>query len=221
MTIAVAQHDDDTRRTGRANAADPHRRCIVTGEVRPKVELIRFVAGPDGTVVPDLDERLPGRGMWLSPRPDVLKAACARNAFAKVAKAPLKVPEDLGEQVERLLVRRCVESLGLARRAGAAAGGFEKVASWLADGRAAVLLQAADAAEDGRRKLRAAAHARDPEVPVIEILDAHELSQAFGERAFAHVAVRAGGLAERIVRDAARLNAFRLGAERADRRGDK
>ena len=220
MNVAVAQDDGDTRPPVRAAAKDAWRRCIATGEVRPKSDLIRFVAAPDGTVVPDLAERLPGRGMWLSPRPDVIKAACARNAFAKAAKAPLSVPEDLGEQVERLLIRRCIESLGLARRAGAAVGGFEKVASWVADGRAGLLLQAADAAEDGRRKLRAVARARDPEVPVIEVFSAQELNQAFGERTFAHVAVQSGRLADRICKEAARLGAWRRDAGLAGQRGD-
>lgn len=220
MDGAVAIDDSGTRRARWVDGADACRRCIVTGEVRAKSALIRFVAAPDGTVVPDLAERLPGRGMWLSPRPDVIKAACARNAFAKAAKAPLSVPEDLGEQIERLLIRCCIDSLGLARRAGAAVGGFEKAASWIAEGRAGLLLQAADAADDGRRKLRAAARAQDPEVPVIEVFIAQELSRAFGDRAFVHVAVQSGRLADRIRAEADRLGALRPAAGQSGDRGD-
>jgi len=41
------------------------RTCIVSGQVLPRDRLIRFVAGPGGQAVPDLGERLPGRGVWV------------------------------------------------------------------------------------------------------------------------------------------------------------
>ena len=191
----------------------PLRRCLVTGEVRPKAELIRFVAGPDGRVVPDLAEKLPGRGMWLSPRRDVLHTACARNVFAKAAKMPLRPEPGLADEVERILARRCVDLLGLARRAGAAVGGFEKVAGRIASGAAGVLLQACDAADDGRRKLRAMALAKDAAFPIVECFDAGELGQAFGGRLLVHVALDRGPLARRLCAEAARLAGLRRPTE--------
>ncbi len=191
------------------SGAKSHRRCIVTGEIRPKKELIRFVAGPEGSVVPDLAGKLPGRGLWLSARRDVIHTACARNAFARAAKAPIRPAPALADQVERLLVQRCTELLGLARRAGMAVGGFEKVAGRISAGAAGVLLQARDAAEDGRRKLRTMARARVPVVPVVECLDAGELGQAFGDRPFVHVALGRGALARRFCDEAARLGGLR------------
>ena len=116
------------------------RRCIASGALRPKAELIRFVAGPDGTVVPDLAERLPGRGLWLSPQREEFDRACKRNLFAKAAKAGLRVPGDLAERVEGLLTRRCLETIGLAKRSGQAVSGYEKVAASLASGGVAVRL---------------------------------------------------------------------------------
>jgi uncharacterized protein len=185
------------------------RRCIVTGEIRPKKELIRFVAGPEGNVVPDLAGKLPGRGLWLLARRDVIHTAGARNAFARAAKVPLRPAPDLADQVERLLVLRCTELLGLARRAGMAVGGFEKVASRITGGAAGVLLQARDAAEDGRRKLRTMACARVPFVPVVECLDAKDLGRVFGDRPFVHVALDRGTLARRFCDEAARLDGLR------------
>ena len=221
---SAAAHEDSTGATACApdrlarvpKPSDPGesgtaamRRCIVSGEVRPKAALIRFVAGPDGSVVPDLAENLPGRGLWLSPRRDMIHTACARNAFAKAAKAPLRPAPDLADQVERLLVRRCIEMLGLARRAGQAVGGFDKVAGRIGSGAVGVLLQARDAAEDGRRRLRTLARARNPGLPVVECLDARELGQAFGERPYVHVALDRGALARRICHETARLAGLR------------
>lgn len=185
------------------------RRCIASGELRPKAELIRFVADPGGTVVPDLAGRLPGRGLWLSPRREDLERACARNLFARAAKAPLRVPEDLPARVEALLSRRCLDLIGLATRAGQAVSGYQRVASLLASGGVAVLLAAVDTAEDGRRKLRAAARTQDSPPRVVEVFTAEELGRALGQAARAHVAIAPGGFAERFAMEAARLSGLR------------
>lgn len=199
----------DTGPPGADTGAKSHRRCIVTGEIRPKNELIRFAAGPGGSVVPDLAGKLPGRGLWLLARRDVIHTACARNAFARAARAPLRPASDLAERVESLLVLRCMELLGLARRAGMAAGGFEKVAARISSGVAGVLIQARGAAEDGRRKLRTMACARVPPVPVVECLEAGDLERVFGDRPFIHVVLNRGTLARRFCDEAARLEGLR------------
>ena len=207
--VAVMAREAEAQSGARHEAAGPLRRCLVTRAVRPKAELIRFVAGPDGAVVPDLAEVLPGRGLWLSACRDVLHSACARNVFAKAAKMPLHPAPDLADEVERLLVRRCIELIGLARRAGAAVGGFDKVSGRIVSGSPGVLLQARDAAADGRRKLRAMARTRHAGVPVVEILDAGELGQAFGARSFVHVALDEGSLARRVIVETSRLAGLR------------
>ena len=99
-------------------AASPQRRCIASGEVRDRARLLRFVIGPDGTVVPDIDERLPGRGLWLTPRRDIVATAAAKGLFAKAARRRVVLPSDLAGEVEQLLRARCLALLGLARRAG-------------------------------------------------------------------------------------------------------
>ena len=85
------------------------------------------MVAPDGALVPDIAGRLPGRGLWLTHALDIVAAATAKRSFARAARAPVAVPEDLAGLVERLLASRCRDVLGLARRAGVAVGGFEKV----------------------------------------------------------------------------------------------
>jgi len=210
MAASIQMVDPDTSpgtRDGGGTASI--RRCIASGEARPKAEMIRFVAGPDGTVVPDLAGRLPGRGLWLAPRREHLERACTRNLFARAAKAPLRVPEDLQARVEMLLSRRCLELVGLAKRAGQAGSGYGRVASLLASGGVAVLLAAVDTAEDGRRKLRAVARAQVSAPQVVEVFTAEELGRALGKAARAHVAIAPGGFAERLAMEAARLSSVR------------
>lgn len=206
MSVAVMAASKPGAARSRRREPAALRRCLASGEVRPKRELLRFVVAPDGAVVPDVAERLPGRGLWLSPRRDMIDLACTRNLFARAAKAPVRVPTDLAAQVERLLRRHCLDLLGLARRGGAVARGYDASAVWLGDGAAGLLLQAADAAEGGRRKLRALARAHA--VPVVEIFRAEELGQALGRDALVHVALAKGGMTVRLNEELARLGAL-------------
>lgn len=224
MAASIQMLDPDTRSVAREpGAREPGvstsvRRCIASGELRPKAELIRFVADPGGTVVPDLAGQLPGRGLWLLPRRVHLERACGRNLFARAAKAPLRVPEDLPARVEELLSRRCLELIGLAKRAGQAVSGYEQTAALLASGGVAVLLAAVDTAEGGRRKLRAVARSQDPAPQVVEVFTAEELGRALGQAARAHVAIAPGGIASRLAVEAARLSGLR-GEQRSENAG--
>lgn len=193
--------DEDTH-------AGPLRRCVVTRRVLPKDRLIRFVVDGGGEVVPDLEGRLPGRGLWLQARRDIVETACAKGGFARAARVQVKVPDALAERIEMLLRRRCLDLLGLARRAGQAAAGFEQVRAWLREGRAAVLIAASDGAEDGRSKL--AALGRD--LPRVELFTAAELGAALGRERAVHVTLARGSLARRFVAEAQRLAGFSPGS---------
>ncbi|MGH6959656.1 MAG: RNA-binding protein, partial [Dongiaceae bacterium] len=200
----TAQHEapaarDDTASTGSV------RRCIVSRAVLPKEALVRFVVGPQREIVPDVDGRLPGRGLWVSADRASLARAVARNAFIKAASAPVRVPDDLVARVERLLAARCLDLIGLACGAGSAVAGFEKVRDWLSAGRAGLLLAAADGAADGRQKLRALAR----DIPVVELFSIAELAGALGRDTVVHAAVARGGFAKRILVEAGRLAGFR------------
>lgn len=179
----------------------PHRRCIVTGIVGPTETMIRFVVGPDQQIVPDIEGRLPGRGMWLSARRDVVNSAVAKSVFSKAARQKLTVPPDLADRLEFLLRRRCLDLLGLARRAGQVISGFEKVRAELKSCRGAVLLAAMDGALDGTQKMRALA----PQLPVVSVLSAAELGAAFGRDHTVHGLVMPGNLAKRLLIEAERL----------------
>ena len=193
------------RAQGPKRAAAPQRRCLVTRTAGPRDHLIRFVLDPDHRVVPDLDERLPGRGMWLSADRDVVNRAVAGKLFARAARAPATAEADLAETVERLLVRRALESVSLARRAGQLVAGFEQVRAWLRESQAAVLIAAADGAADGRHKLRRLA----PDLPLITAFSRRELGACLGRDEVVHAAVAPGRLGQRLLRDVERLAGFR------------
>lgn len=195
----------------RTAESESERRCIVTGESAPKAGLIRFVIGPDGTLVPDLAERLPGRGLWMTARRDIVARAAPRQVSraARTAVAAVFDPTELADLVERLLQRRSIELIGLARRAGQAVAGFEKVKAWCREGRVAVLLAAADGGADGRAKIRVLA----ADAVLVDVLTAEELGQAFARPHAVHGALAPGGLADEVAREAARLGGFRTKCE--------
>lgn len=175
--------------------SSPQRRCIVTREALDKAELIRFVLDPDGNVVPDLKGNLPGRGLWVKAEAQTIAEAVKRNAFAKAAKTPAKAAKDLADQVAFLLKRQICDLIGLAKRGGMLVSGFEKVERRLRAGNVAILIEASDAADDGRAKLaRLAGNGVEIWTPLTGV----ELAQALGRETAVHVAVTPGGFATKL-----------------------
>jgi hypothetical protein len=192
----------------------PERRCIVTGDSQPRTGLIRFVVGPDAQVVPDLLGRLPGRGIYVAADRAAIAKAASKGLFSRAARQVVKAPEGLAEQVEILLVRRVIELLSLARKAGHAVTGYEKVKEWLVKGQAIALIQASDGSERGKSKLRPPERKNG----FIGCLTSQEMGLAFGREHAIHAALAAGGLGQRVVEEAARLAGFReqAGGKTAD-----
>jgi hypothetical protein len=195
-----------TRGGREADRDGPERRCIATGERQPRAGLIRFVIGPDGQVVPDVLGRLPGRGIHVAASRTALGTAVAKGLFARAARRPVTVPPGLADAVEAQLARRLVELIALARKAGVAVAGYEKVKDWLARDRAAVLVQALDGSERGRQSLHPPA---GPD-SLIGCLTAGELGLSFGRERVIHAALASGGLTFRAVEEAAKLAGLRL-----------
>lgn len=184
------------------------RRDIVSGQVTEEGALVRFVAGPEGLVVPDLAAKLPGRGMWVAADRGSVEAAAKKGLFARSAKTKLTAAPDLADQVEALLRRRLLEGLGLAKRAGELISGYEKVAAALNAGKAAWLVEAADGAADGRRKILNVARKSPSPPQVLGLFKAEELGLALGAENVIHTAFLAGRGADHWTRDVRRLAGF-------------
>ena len=189
------------------------RRCLVTGVTRPADELVRFVVSPEGRVVPDVAGRLPGRGMWVQSDRAILERACKRNLFRRAARAEVSVPADLAALVETQVLQRCLDLIGLARRANEAVFGFEKAREWLQVGRAVLLIAASDGDPRARARLRALA----AELSVIDALTADEIGRATGRERSVHGVVARGRLAGAIRGEGERLGRLRTATEAADR----
>ena len=185
--------------------SDPERKCIALGSSHPKEELIRFVLCPVGVVTPDLSEKLPGRGIWVSAKSSALLEAINKNLFSRGAKKQAKIPDNLFALVESLLVKKVIETISLARRSGQVVNGFEVVKGALISGKAQLLIQASDGSEKQLGKLRS------PEGKNVyfNCLTQRELGLAFGRDYAIHAALTGGGLMKKVRCEATRLAGVR------------
>lgn len=183
---------------------EPQRTCVVTRQSADKAELVRFVVGPDVSIVPDIAGKLPGRGIYIAPDRASIDKAVAKGLFNRAAKTRVDVAKDLADIVADLLRTRLMQSVALARKAGQAIAGFEKVKALLVSGEAVALFQASDGSEGMKSKLR------PPNGPdsYAECLSAAELGVAFGRDTVIHAALTKGGLADLCLLDARRLRGF-------------
>ena len=192
------------------------RTCIVTRRPAGPDELIRFVVGPDKAVVPDLKRNLPGRGCWVTADREHVDKAVKKGAFARALKAEVMVPPDLGGMVDRLLGKSALGALGLARKAGMVALGATKVEASVRSGAALMVLHAAEASEDGLRKIaqarRATAHIGGPEIRAYKLFSEQELGLALGGTNVIHAAVLAGDAGRMAEKRMVALDRYRGGS---------
>jgi len=191
--------------------------CALTRSVRPVSQLIRFVAGPDGVVVPDLRRRLPGRGVWVTATRAAVAEAQKKRVFARGLKdATARVDGDLAAQVDDLLSRAALNALSLARKAGEIVAGYAKVEAALKGGSVIALVQASDGGEDGTNKLAALARARfgdHGECRIVRAFESAQLDLALGRSNVIHAALLAGGAARNALDRIDDLARYRAGFE--------
>ena len=217
------QPPDDTLDSGpRKVGPGSERFCASTGMVRPVDEMIRFVLAPDGTAVPDLKRRLPGRGIWITATRQALRAAVAKKAFARSFKRDVRVGVDFVPATERLIERAAMDALSMAHKAGRMAVGFAKAEAALLRNQVVCVLHAREAAPDGVRKLASAIRQCDEERPaspiaVIDAFSSTQLDLALGRSNVIHAALLAGPESEAFVARAARLERFRTGGREHER----
>jgi predicted RNA-binding protein YlxR (DUF448 family) len=192
------------------------RMCAVSREVRPIDELIRFVLSPEGTVVPDLKRKLPGRGLWITASRARVAEAVRRNHFSRGFKRDVRAAPTLASDTEKLLVRSAVEALAMAAKAGQVVAGFAKGEEARAGGKATALIHASDGAADGIRKLDAIVrqkggnHGESPAFPVVTVLTSAELDLALGRANVIHAALLAGPAGKTFLSRSQTLVRYRL-----------
>lgn len=171
--------------------------------------MIRFVRGPDGSAVPDLAAKLPGRGAWVCARRDAIERAVSRKAFSRAFKSETAVQDGLAAAIEAGLAEKVLSAFGLARRAGEAQAGFDQARAALKSGGVALLAEASDGAADGRDKLFGLVKSVGGPILVVGCFDSTALGLALGRGRVVHLTLQHGAAAKRAAREARRLAGFR------------
>ncbi|WP_421924467.1 RNA-binding protein [Maricaulis maris] len=185
------------------------RRCVASGEVRDEAELVRMALGPGQQLVPDLAAKLPGRGAWVSAQRELIEKAVKKSAFNRAFGCPVTMPEDLPGLIEGQLVERALNLLGLARRSGDLALGYDAVRLALKAGKPAWRIEASDGAEDGRSKLDRLAFAAWGDVPVAGCFTAEAIGVATGRSPVVHASMSRGSQARAFTTVMGKLSGFR------------
>lgn len=181
------------------------RTCIVTRVAMDEDNLIRFARSPDGAAVPDLQRKLPGRGVWVSLARSKVAEAGRKRLFSRGFKEDTRSDEGLADLTGELLRKSALGYLSLAKKAGLAVAGFAKTEEALKAGGVRLLLQASDGSDDGIGKL---ARLADRTVETINVFSSAEMDLALGRANVVHVAITKGGLAEKLLGAARRLQIY-------------
>lgn len=81
----------------------PMRKCIATGEMRPKKELVRIVRSKEGEVSIDLTGKKSGRGAYLSKDKEAVQLAKKRNILSKQLETQVDdaIYDELNDLIEK------------------------------------------------------------------------------------------------------------------------
>ena len=204
-----------------ARKPDTRRTCALTRQEHDAADLIRFAVSPEGAIVPDVDGKAPGRGVWITLSAEAVAEAVRKKAFARSLKTPVDVPADLADQVRTRLEQRLLGALGLARKAGILVTGAAKVSAALESGKAAALFTATDAAPDGRRKMlqsarRGAGGEAGPTIPHFELVTSGQMGLALGLESVIHAALVSGAASNSAIERAHRLARYGATAREED-----
>jgi len=194
------------------------RKCIVKRQTAERDELLRFVLGTSqedgnqakpGVVVPDLKEKLPGRGVWVSCKKSCVEEAVQKKLFSRGFKAPCIVSGDLPDIVDALLEKRCLDTLSLAKKAGQVVKGFDKVYSAMSKTTLEILIEATDGAEGGQKKLEKKFLAVFPEGKIIKLFTSWQMDMAFGSTNVIHAAITHGNMTQNVLAAIDKLAKYR------------
>jgi len=183
--------------------------CFVTKETLPRAEMFRFVSAPGRVIMFDVAEKLPGHGFWLKADKDILNQAITKRIFYKAAKGTVKIPDDLADQVQNALKGRCLNLLGLCRKAGLLVYGFEAVKKAISSQTVDAVFESADASEREETKLLKG----DDSFPVWRFLTRTELGKIAGETEIVHLALLNGTLSQQANLIARKINLFENGSQ--------
>ncbi|HTR14062.1 MAG TPA: RNA-binding protein [Roseiarcus sp.] len=195
------------------------RTCIVTGVKDAPEAMLRFALSPEGTVVPDIRRKLPGRGVWTRLSSEAVRRAAKKDAFSRAFRAKAQASPELADAVDALLEKDALQSLAMANKAGLVVAGAVKVDLAIEAGNVAALIEATDGAPNSAAKrVRAfgAKLGRAGTIPVVNLFSSSQLGLALGKANVIHAALKSGAATTAFLARAERARRYRASEADAD-----
>ena len=186
-----------------------HRMCAVARAPKPLEQLLRFAEGPDGAMVPDLRNRLPGRGVWITAARSAVAQAVHTKAFQRSLKHPVAADAALPDLVDRLMEAAALSALSFVNKAGALVLGFDQVEALSDKGKAFAVVHASDASPDGVRKLKPAPRDDAAGPKIVVCFSNEQLSLALGRPNVVHAGLLAAPVSSNFIEQTERLLRYR------------
>jgi len=162
--------------------------------------MVRIVADPSGSLVPDLKGNLPSRGAYVCPDASCIdKASAGRlSASLKLSKSSGAGSKELQEAVANSYRRRVISLLGQAKKSGRFISGTNLVEGQLRRGPQGhwLAILARDVSEDISEKMLK--NLKSASVSFRVFLDKDELGDALGKSPRSVVLVKDAGIAKSI-----------------------
>lgn len=176
--------------------------CFVTKEFHKREEMIRFVISPSKEVVFDVNEKLPGAGIWLYPLKESFVQAVEKRIFYKAAKGTVKIPENLGDVVLNSLKSKMLQLLSIARKSGKLSFGFEGVKKAIETKMVFVAFESNDASKNGHDKL----YRPTDLFPIYNCFTRQELGNVTGQDEQVHLVVTDEKIATILIQTMRKIN---------------
>ena len=195
---------------GREASGGPQRSCIACRRMGERTSFLRFVLAPDGSVTPDLEGKLPGRGAYTCVSRHCLLESVKKRQFGRAFKGAAAAFD--GAEMDHLLLelmqRRISGYLALANKAGAAVSGGEAIERSLKGASAPqLLILAADISPAIGDKLEGIANRAG--VTVARVLTKEALGMLLGKESDrSGVAITSPGFGQSLVREIVRYRNY-------------
>ncbi len=189
--------------------AHPQRTCLGCRSTLQKDELIRYTVSPQGDVLADYRQKLPGRGAYTCIDPNCLADAVKRGQFERAFRGRCRRPEFdvLRSSLLSQFAGRTLNLLGMARKAGQIVSGSNQVLVALnRAGELTVILLARDISAGVAEKVETKAAHR--QVFCRRIAEKSILGQSVGREERSVIGLRPGPLADALKKEIIRYEEF-------------
>ncbi|MDX2493877.1 MAG: DUF448 domain-containing protein [Desulfuromusa sp.] len=180
----------------------PQRTCVACRQTKDKNQLVRYVVAPDGAVLVDYRQRLPGRGAYTCFTAECLRDAVKKNSFQRCFKVP-NYSVDTTQLMQQLIMaveQKITNLIGMSRKSGQLISGSNMIIDALRKKSSIALVIIADDISSGiGSKIEGLAKRED--IATAHLYNKQMIGQMIGKEERSVIAVQNGLLADSLLNE--------------------